>query len=59
MVYVVIDIEDVFKATLVRAENEKEVTDRLRLGDTERIIASFTSFDVKALDTTRFTVIDS
>ena len=59
MVYLILDTAEKVKPMLVKVECKSEVTERLRLSDTQKFSGTFTNNEISTLDTTSFAAICS
>ena len=57
MLYVIVDSEEQRVVILVKAENQDIVKERLRLSDTQKIIARLTDDEISVLNSSNFAVI--
>jgi len=57
MVYLILDSAEKVKPMLVKAECQSEVTECLRLSDTQKFSGSFTNNEISTLETASFAAI--
>lgn len=59
MYYVVVDSKDKYGALLVKTKSESLLTTRVRLEETESMVACFTNEEVEAMRTSDFAVVSA
>ncbi len=59
MIYIIKDVENDVKLLVVKATDEKEISELIRLKDTEKIVGRLTDNEISVLNTSSFVVIQA
>ena len=59
MVFVIVGTKNLIHTMLVKAVDKNEIAKRIILAEDEKIVGSFTSSEMQALDISRFAVVSS